>query len=312
MDFLQLQLNLLKKERNIYELADLYEQQRLSPANMLAELCSPEQADAPLQEQGNALTCSSSGKRFAIENQVVDFTGQEFEKNQDEWARLNAQFLNYHKSLSVYTLVNALPLLNYLAERSGLHELRNATVVDIGAGTGHAYCSFFRHPETLRYYLVDPNLRLLHDQFLRIYPRLAQLKMGHILSYAEKLPFKSNSADLVMSQSAIDHFKDYKQFMKESFRITKPGGQFFLSSHLDVPPGERIQRMSTPAKLFSFQFWERLARFLYYRKYQVGKDDHTWHFETIDPLLEATREAGFEIIDHEVVLGHFWIKAVKK
>jgi ubiquinone/menaquinone biosynthesis C-methylase UbiE len=307
MYYTDLQIHLLKQERYIYEIAELYEQNRHDISDKLDILASPNSLGNPLKKVGDKLVCENTNTEYVIKNNVVDFCKNQFEKSEDEWARLNAQFMNYHKSLSVYTLINSVPLLNYLAEKSGLGELKNAKVIDIGAGTGHTLCSFFQNPETLDYYLCDPNLRLLHDQFLRIYPRLAKLKLTHLLCYAEQLPFKSEVADLVMSLSAIDHFKDYKTFFKEGYRVCKKDGLIFVSSHLDVPASKRIQKVSVKSKLFSISFWERVSRYLYYRKYKVGTDDHTNHFDTIEPIEKAMNDAGFKTQSKEEFFGHFWI-----
>ena len=311
MEFSELQLHLLKKERNIYEEAELFEQKRIPVKELLSELASPASTNANLQLKGNTLVCAESGTVYQIRNEVVDFCKNEFEQSGDEWARLNEQFINYHNSLTAYTLINSMPLLNYIAEKSGMAYIKNATVVDVGGGTGHTLCTLFNHPESIRYFLADPNLRLLHDQFIRLFPGLSKIPMGHVLSYAEKLPFKNEMADVVMSLSSIDHFKDYHAFFREAHRICKPGGTLFISSHLDVPASQRIQRTSAGAKIFSFSFWERFSRYLYYKKYKVGNDDHTHHFHTIEPIETAMREAGFVTQNKEEFYGHFWITAKK-
>lgn len=304
-------LEMLKKERNVYEAADLSDQNRFSVADLMEDLASPVIVNGKLTLTNDHLQCEQSKQRFPVVDNVIDFRNVAVEEKGDAWESANEEFLNYHRSLTVYTLLNSLPLINYLRERTGIAEIEDATVIDVGAGTGHTLCSFFKNPSTLRYYNLDPNLRLLHDQFIRIYPDLLQLKMGHILCFAEKLPFRDGCADLVMSLSSIDHFKDYEAFMREAFRVLKPEGRIFISSHLDLPPDKRVQRVATTSKLFGFQFWERVARYLYYRKYRVGDDDHTFHFEDVQPMVQGLEKAGFTIVDHEEFLGNFWITAVK-
>lgn len=223
-------------ERNIYEPATLFEQNRVPVETYVNDLRAPGSTSGLLEITGNKLLCKESGKSFDIENEVANFiTPTEEKLSNSEWERLNTQFLNYHRSLTVYTLLNSLPVLNYLAETSGVADLKDIKLVDIGGGTGHAFCSFFKYPENIDYYLIDPNLRLLHDQFIRLYPKLLSLKLKHILAYAEELPLKSELADVVMSLSAVDHFKDYKMFIAESFRVLKPGGLFFSVAILRSP-----------------------------------------------------------------------------
>ncbi|MEY4111418.1 MAG: hypothetical protein RLZZ46_1774 [Bacteroidota bacterium] len=306
-------LNFIDRERNIYEPAQLFHQNRIPVQEYAADLVSTLESGAMLKLDGNKLVCSASGKEFPVNDEVPDFIGAikvKGDKDFEEWDRLNTQFLNYHKSLSVYTLVNSTPVASYLGMRSGMAAIKDQTVVDIGAGTGHAYASFFYYPETLRYFLVDPNLRLLHDQFIRIYPKLSFLRMGHILAFAEHLPFRNNFADVVMSLSAIDHFKDYKAFFRESFRIARPGGKLFLSSHLDVP-AQSTDQTGLSSKLFSASLPERIARYLYFKKAKVGHDDHTFHFTDTRAFEMAAEEAGFSVERSEIFKRYFYLLAVK-
>ena len=309
MNNLELQLHFAKKIKNIYEEAELYEQLRHDISSKLDVLASPEKPNKSLQVNKNTLMSEDGSEEYIIRNNVVDFCKNEFENSAKEWARLNKQFLNYHKSLDVFTLVNSMPLVNYLSERTGLGDIVDMKVVDVGAGTGHAYASFFKKPEMLDYYLCDPNLRLLHDQFLRFFPSLTKNKLTHILCYAEKLPFKSSSVDLVMSLSSIDHFNDYNLFFQEAHRILKPGGKIFVASHLDKENIALVKKESKLKKLFSATFLERLTRKLYYRKYKVGNDDHTHHFETIEPITKAIKSANFNLVESEEYLNNFWVIA---
>ena len=51
----------------------------------------------------------------------------------------------------------------------------------------------------------------------------------HIVSPLEKIPYQDSSVDLVVSNSALEHIKDYKSVVNEVYRILKPGGYFYLS-----------------------------------------------------------------------------------
>lgn len=308
--FYALQLKLGEAERNIYAPAELFDQQRHAPETYLDELISPYGAQG-LAIAGGKIVCRQTQKVIQTADNVINLKYSATEENK-EWAQLNAQFLNYHKSLSVYTLVNAMPTLNYFAEYSGLAGLKNVKVVDVGAGTGHCLGSMFSFPETIDYYLLDPNLRKLHDQFIRIYPKLSKLKMKHILSHAEFLPLKDNLADVVLSLSAIDHYSDYKKFMQEAHRILKPGGSIIIWSHLDKPKTTRQQYIPWHKKIFSDTLFERLARYSYYRKYAVGSDDHTYHFEDTKEMADTLVQTGFELTMNHCYLDNFILKARKK
>lgn len=307
--FLALQLKLAETERNIYQPAELIDQNRYAPGEYLHELISPYGKQGLELVNGN-IQCRETKRQIQTADNVINlkYTTTEGDK---EWARLNTQFLNYHKSLTVYTLINSMPTLNYFAQYSGLADLKDVKVVDVGAGTGHCMASLFNYPETIDYFLLDPNLRKLHDQFIRIYPKLAKLKLKHILSHAEFLPLQDGLADVVTSISAIDHYSDYKKFIEEAHRILKPGGLIIIWSHLDKPKTTRQQYIPWHKKIFSDTFIERMARYRYYKKHAVGEDDHTLHLHDTTEMAEALRKSGFEVVMDHTYLDYFILKARK-
>lgn len=303
-------LQMIDKERNIYEHSVLFHQCRKNPEAYLHGLANPYTHADGLSLQDGALVCKDSGMHFPVSDHVIDFRNRAEASNSAEWERLNTQFLNYHKSLTVYTLLNSMPITNYVSMKSGIGELQNQRVVDVGAGTGHVHSSFFRHPESIEYYLLDPNLRLLHDQFIRLYPKLTQIPMAHMLAYAEHLPFRDGFADVVLSLSAIDHYNDYPSFFAEAYRILRPGGKILISSHLDIPAapqdrGNKVQKWLSPS------FFERASRYLYYKNNRLGKDDHTYHFKNTELFEKGLEEKGFKICQSEIFKRYFFVVAEK-
>lgn len=300
----ELFLKQIDKERNIYEPAQMFDQNRRTVESFMDILQDPITGE-PLKREGDQLI---GDRAYKIHKEVPIFN--EVDPLSKEWQKQNAQFLKYNSALSTYTLVNSTPVINYVALRSEIGFLKQGKVLDVGGGTGQVYGSFFQFPEAIEYYLLDPNLTLLHDQFLRIYPKLAYLKMAHILSNAEQLPIKDSSFDTVVTFSAIDHFDDYQKFMNEAYRVLKPGGKLLVSSHLDIPVNTE-DHTSTSSKLFSSSFWERVARYLYYRGFSVGEDDHMLHIESSDPMKEGMEKSGFSIEKHEEFKRYYYVVGVK-
>ena len=296
--------NMIDKERNIYEHSTLHHQNRREVSTYIDILQDPF-SKGKLKYKNDELFGDNI---YNISNNIPNFTKHDL--NSKEWNRLNKQFLNYHKSLSVYTVINSSPIINFLSIDTEIGLLKNKSVLDVGGGTGHTHCSFFQFPETIEYFLLDPNLRLLHDQFLRLYPKLSFLKMAHILANAENLPIKDNSFDIVLNLSAVDHFDDYTKSINESYRVLKPGGKFLISSHLDLPPNYD-EKPKLSEKIFSESFLERLTRYWYYKKNKVGSDDHTLSLETTKPIKEALLNAGYKILKEKVVKRHFYFVAEK-
>jgi ubiquinone/menaquinone biosynthesis C-methylase UbiE len=276
-------LSLHNQPRNIYQNADFYAQNRLNSAEVAPFLKLDATKIAALAIEPNLFDCRDAA-----------------EKPKD-WARENAKFLNYHRSLTPYTLLNGLPFSHYLGAKTGLAEAKNQVVIDVGGGTGQTLVNFFRHGESLTYFLVYPNVRLLHDQFIRIYPQLLTLKMGHILAMGENLPFKNEIADIVLCFAAIDHMADYQQFIKEALRVLKPKGQLLITGHLDVPTTNKAAKLWRQFSLFSPSFLEFITRRWHQFRNRVALDDHTVHFETTGVLEKDLIGNGFRVLQSEVV-----------
>ena len=295
MNELDTYLNLIGKPRNVYENAELYPQRRLSIAEMqpFLQLSEAESADFPTADG------------------VLDCRAAEF--RQGKWAQQNTKFLNYHKSLTPYTLLNGLPFNHYLGIKTGIAFAENKVVVDVGGGTGQTLVNFFRRPETLTYFLVDPNVRLLHDQFIRVYPSLLTLKMGHILAMGEALPFKDEAADIVLCFAAIDHMADYRQFLKEAHRILRGGGTLLVTGHIEVSVGSKTRKIWRQFNVFSPSFLEFIARRWHQFRNRVALDDHTVHFDSTAQLEKDLRDISFHVEQAEVVAGSttFFISATK-
>jgi ubiquinone/menaquinone biosynthesis C-methylase UbiE len=316
----------MSQHRNIYQEALLFEQNRKDIASYLDDLRHPFRPEERLTLKESSLSTNNTDT-FFIKNKVIDFrtsSASDSELNK-KWDGLNNILVNYQKYLTPYVLLNSLPVYNYIGEKTGLNKIKNAKVVDVGAGTGQIFGTFFYHQESIDYFLVDPNLRLLHDQFLRLYPKLSYYPIAHLLCYAENLPFKSEFADLVMSISSIDHFKDYKLFMAESHRILKPGGYILIASHLDDVSNKSEKPMS-PIELdktltvrsFKQKIYNRIALKCEYwaKKFHNKKrgqiqDDHMHHFENTKTLEKSLVEAGFVVEQAEIFNHNFFIKAKK-
>lgn len=297
--------NLIDKERNIYEVAQLFDQTRKPISDFVNILQEPKTGKEVIVKDEKII----GSQIYSAKNNIADFSNHN-NNNSDEWKKLNKQFLNYHKSLSVYTAVNSAPVNNYISFKSGIGFMKNVKVLDVGGGTGHTHCSFFQFPESIDYYLLDPNVRLLHDQLIRFYPKLTYLPMGHIIGNAESLPIKDKSFNVVLSISAIDHLNDYEKFISEAHRVLKDDGIILISSHLDIPSSKK-DRTQNKSKVFSFSFWERISRFLYFRKHKVGNDDHTLHLKDMKPVEKALINSGFKINKKEIYKRYFWITAYK-
>ena len=87
-------------------------------------------------------------------------------------------------------------------------------ILDIGCGHGDFLKSI--HDKTIYSYGIDPDKEaLLKNTFIK----------NKTVGTVEKLPFESNSFDLVVSAWVLEHLQDSQKAFQEIFRVLKPNGK---------------------------------------------------------------------------------------
>jgi len=127
--------NMIDVGRNIYELAELFQQNRHDVSHFIHLLKCVNCGSNNLEVSDLGINCRSCNTIFQVKNNIVNFIDN-YSKT-DKWSELNKEFMRYHKSLTPYTLLNAAPFINYLSYKSGIGSLKNIKVLDVGGGTGH-------------------------------------------------------------------------------------------------------------------------------------------------------------------------------
>lgn len=96
-------------------------------------------------------------------------------------------------------------------------EYSSKDILEVGCGSG----ALMRLLKNIKY----------NVQGIDISPAAAKLS-GAKLAPATKIPFKRESFDCVISLSMIEHLysSEAKQFLREAFRVLRPGGIIFLST----------------------------------------------------------------------------------
>lgn len=95
----------------------------------------------------------------------------------------------------------------------------NASVLDIGAGTG-VMCEFaYKCRDDLQYVAVDPAEGMLKfsSEFIQTHKAVA-----------EALPFNAESFEVIFMGEALHHFQDVDKAMEESVRVLKKEGKLFI------------------------------------------------------------------------------------
>jgi len=108
------------------------------------------------------------------------------------------------------------------------------TVLDIATGGGHV--TKLLAPHVKQVFATDITVEMLKEarQFLEQYAS----NVHFIVADAENLPFLDESFDLVTCRIAAHHFSNADEFIREAYRVLKPGGKLLLVDN--VAPEEKV------------------------------------------------------------------------
>lgn len=98
-------------------------------------------------------------------------------------------------------------------------------VLDVGSGGGHMALAL--SPRVNSVVLTDP-VRAMLDAARRIFDEAGRSNAEFVSAAAEKLPFETETFDIVSSRLAAHHFEDLDVAWQEMKRVLKPAGIFVL------------------------------------------------------------------------------------
>lgn len=164
-------------------------------------------------------------------------------------------------------------------------------VLDVATGAGHTAIAFA--PLVAHVFASDVTNEML-AQAAKLAADKGLANVDTARADAGALPFDDQSFDLVTCRLAAHHFPDPAAFVRESFRVLKPGGTFALVDN--VSPDATMLPKATPAELT-----EAVAVF---NAYEETRDPSHARALTLNEWLELMRGTGFSAISHELLDQH--------
>lgn len=159
---------------------------------------------------------------------------------------------------------------------------KKGRVLDVGGQLGHIRKYLAPNQE---YCSIDPFIgahRLAANKkvLFSTYPLDKPLNL--IAGFAEFLPFREMSFQVVNMRSCLDHFFNPQQALLEAFRILQPGGYLII--------GLTLEGQTTKAKI------KDLIRPIAGTLFHKFQDHHMWH-PTYANLNSLTNNCGFTLVE---------------
>ena len=212
------------------------------------------------------------------------------------------EFVSTFDELPLWSASFGLLLLKYLEYKP------NLTIIDIGSGAGFPLMEIAsRFGESCKCFGLDiwTNANNRAKQKIKNYG-LTNVEV--LEGSAEKIPFDSNSIDLIVSNLGINNFENPSAVFSECNRVIKPGGKLALTTNLNG-------------------HWKEFYNVFESTLRQLGKNDlvqklkeHEEHRGTVDSISKLFVNSGFRVgryyqdsfemkfTDGSTFLNHHFIK----
>lgn len=151
-----------------------------------------------LKKTTTSLDCPNCEKSYRIESGKIYFTETYFDV--DKWEDQTEEFDVLKRGMTSYKRIDEI-------DGPRLQDMRKYLKVDgfalnLGSGADN------------------------YDGYVNI--DLGRYPGIHVVASLERIPYKDNSVDLLISNSVLEHIYDYENVVSEINRVLKPGGFLYL------------------------------------------------------------------------------------
>jgi len=105
--------------------------------------------------------------------------------------------------------------------------LQGRDVVEVGCGRGGGAAFLYAHHQPRSFRGIDASTEQIREAHRRLEGRVGTLQF-HVGS-ADTLPITNTSADMVINVESMHTYRHPKRFLREVFRVLRPGGIFVLA-----------------------------------------------------------------------------------
>lgn len=125
---------------------------------------------------------------------------------------------NYDKSLSGYN-----PRKNYKKIIEKLDIKKDYTILDVGCGTGEILNKIASYDTNVKLFGLD-----ISPCMIKMAKKNKLKKINYICGDSEKIPFKDNTFDILITSESFHHYPNPQKVIKEFKRVLKHNGELIL------------------------------------------------------------------------------------
>ncbi len=148
-----------------------------------------------------------------------------------------------------------------------LKNVKNKKILDLGCGPGILSKILAKRGAKVTAIDLSPEMVAIAKKYAKVNVQLAD---------AEKLPFKSETFDIVCSSLLIEHLENIRMFFKKINKILKPSGIFIIST---AHPFRNIEK-------FNNYFLSKWQTGIWDKRYKIPIKPHTFE-EIINSLVSC-------------------------
>jgi ubiquinone/menaquinone biosynthesis C-methylase UbiE len=172
-------------------------------------------------------------------------------------------------------------------------------ILDLGTGPGYLLIEIAKRVHNFQIDGIDPLLKLIKIARKNAIKAGVGDRIHFEVGDANKLRFKENSYDMIVSTGAFHELKNPAKVLNECYRVLKSGGEVFIHDPARVSAG-----VDTKKWIDSLNFLEKITYRLFslFRKF---KPPQTYSQKEAEEMIAATKFKYYHIEEH-------WIKGTRE